>query len=787
MAKIYSKKRYLNYLYEKTFSILEEHREHDFETDAVTMSVDLCISRANVSRMLNELWREGLLIKIEGRPTYYLHRDCIKSKYREIYIPSVVTKEDDIWKYLVGKIDSESTKLYSGQMIGIENNESLGAIFQELTIQLNYEFNYKAVFFTGEKHTGKNYLIHSVIQHFKLNNRKSLQNFEINWQLMKYDSEYLLSQLKEIEKSFYDNEIVVIYIKNYDYINDSLTQLLFSWLEEYEEITKSENSKALIIFHSDDVTEDELYHLKKMNHSYFVKNFNQKTIKEKYQFILRFIQQEANKIKLSIECPASVINRLLASRYQENLFDLRNEIQMTIARAKYKAENNQSKLLTLSFDELSDKVLNDISNVSEILQEIRKVSYLWKSDVLYFIPDTKQDALTILNNQTVDQQGSISVITDEKISIRRYVQRLFVEEPNQQEIVTLQINNRIYAILQELTNDFCLNTTVLKRLAIETEKIVYNRRNAEEELPFVLGKVDSKDLEEQIDTAIKQLEESLHMKATSSLIYFLEEIWQTAKDGMTITQKMSVLVICHGKDIAEKYVSSVRTRGYDVICDYLNYTVKLQKQSFNDFLKMVKHKAEEIDQGKGVVLLTDTEPLINVAQILSNSTTVKLLNISPISLPLLTEVCQICDKPESTFKDIENSIKVKNTNFFSKGKSGEDVNNQTSSTYQILAESLTFLDPLKVLTVTNDMFTNILDELTIKYREDLQLRFIFHCAFMIERAIRKEPLKMKNVSSVIDKFSEQYQAIEKNIYLINEVFGIDVVIDEMVRLSEIFY
>ena len=34
-------------------------------TDAFTISLDLKLDRANVSRMLNDLWRENILIKIQ--------------------------------------------------------------------------------------------------------------------------------------------------------------------------------------------------------------------------------------------------------------------------------------------------------------------------------------------------------------------------------------------------------------------------------------------------------------------------------------------------------------------------------------------------------------------------------------------------------------------------------------------------------------------------------------------------------------------------------------------------
>ena len=75
-------------------------------TDAFTISLDLNLDRANVSRMLNDLWRENILIKIQGRPTFYLHRKTLLKRYPNSYIPALIPKMKSlplIW----------STRLYS--------------------------------------------------------------------------------------------------------------------------------------------------------------------------------------------------------------------------------------------------------------------------------------------------------------------------------------------------------------------------------------------------------------------------------------------------------------------------------------------------------------------------------------------------------------------------------------------------------------------------------------------------------------------------------------------------
>lgn len=795
MSTSLSKKRYLNYLYEKTFLALEQGEEKDFQTDAITMSVDLQINRANVSRMLNELWRENLLVKIEGRrPIFYLHRECIKSKFDKIYIPSIISKGDSIWNYLLAK--EKKIESSFDQIFGIGPNESLHSIFEELSMLLNYSFTSKKIMFFGERHTGKKFLIDTIMQHFKTQNKQSSKSFEINWQRTKYDNAYLVAVLKEIEKEFFDYENMILFIKDFDKVDLSLCQLLFSRIEDYEEIAMRENSKLLIFFHCESDLTRELSFSKSINHLYFVKSFNNRTIKERSQFILNFFQNESNKVKLSIECPVPVINCLIASKYENNFFDLKNEIEMTLAKVKFKAKKNESKLLAISFDELSDKVLNEVSNISEILPEIRKINHLWKSDSLYFIPQANSEALDILKGQNVDRKGNLSIFPKKKCTIDKYIRQFLSSiEVQVEEFINLKVNDKILSPLRELLKKYGFTDKVIKSIAIELENLSDADDENGKELPFFAEDGESAPIDPQIKKDVSEffgfLNDNSKRIFSSELKIFLEKLIQYYRKDFSTDGKISILVMCHGKDIAEKYVSSVRSRGYDGICDYLNYTFEYQKENFNDFLNVVIEKITDIDQGKGVVLLTDIEPLSTIAQILSHSIQVKLGNISPISLPLLNQVCQVCSDPKTTFEDIETLIDSE-----SFGKSGrvklvnEISSKHSNSTYQILSESLTFLDPEKVVMVCNDVFSRILptylEKSNITYKESLKLRFIFHCSFMIERAIRREPLRMKNVSVIIEKNLELYQSIEKNIQFINEVFGVQIVIDEIARLLEIF-
>ena len=62
---------------------------------------------------------------------------------------------------------------------------------------------------------------------------------------------------------------------------------------------------------------------------------------------------------------------------------------------------------------------------------------------------------------------------------------------------------------------------------------------------------------------------------------------------------------------------------------------------------------------------------------------------------------------------------------------------------QILQQSLVFLDANKASSSLMVVLLNILKKLKLGYSDEITIRFIIHGAFVIERAIRSDPLANK--------------------------------------------
>lgn len=80
-------------------AILKDRYE-EFGRDALSLSVDLAIDRSNVSRILNNLWNNGLLAKIQGKPTYYFSKNVVEQFFPTVFIPSTLEAGIDLKKFL---------------------------------------------------------------------------------------------------------------------------------------------------------------------------------------------------------------------------------------------------------------------------------------------------------------------------------------------------------------------------------------------------------------------------------------------------------------------------------------------------------------------------------------------------------------------------------------------------------------------------------------------------------------------------------------------------------------
>ena len=92
---------------EQTRRILDSGEIDNRGADAFTLSIDLKMDRANVSRILNGLWKDGSLIKFQGKPTLFLDRKLVSEHFPGFFIPQTVARGESLSRLIRSHSEEE--------------------------------------------------------------------------------------------------------------------------------------------------------------------------------------------------------------------------------------------------------------------------------------------------------------------------------------------------------------------------------------------------------------------------------------------------------------------------------------------------------------------------------------------------------------------------------------------------------------------------------------------------------------------------------------------------------
>ena len=92
------------YIHNLTEQLINDNKLLELNgADALNCSLDLKLDRANVSKDMNNLWKAGDLIKIQGKPVYYLDYHSLTEHFPNNFFPSIINKGESLELYLNNK------------------------------------------------------------------------------------------------------------------------------------------------------------------------------------------------------------------------------------------------------------------------------------------------------------------------------------------------------------------------------------------------------------------------------------------------------------------------------------------------------------------------------------------------------------------------------------------------------------------------------------------------------------------------------------------------------------
>ena len=354
MAYVKTKKEVLRYVQSKTHA---QGQQTLTQTTAYEVSKELNISRALASQYLNELTKEGAVIKINSRPVYFLDRKTLEEAHGvslsfNSYL-SISELEQALAKGNKGKHDFE-------KLIG--SSSGLSYEVEQCKAAVKYPPRGLPILITGQNGTGKGFLASLTFEYAQNNGILTSKSTFQRFCCSEYeDAQQALDALFGLEGSADPHESQgalrradggILYLSDVQFLGreaqDKLAQLLDTGGYNTADQTEAmRESSARLILSSCEEPETHLSKrlLRRLPVVIHMPALSDRPVEEREQLILRFFCQESERMKKEIFISNRVFDTLLQYEFPANIEQLKNCIQSSCANALVQQETQQDELL----------------------------------------------------------------------------------------------------------------------------------------------------------------------------------------------------------------------------------------------------------------------------------------------------------------------------------------------------------------------------------------------------------------------------------------------------------
>ncbi|NLI53801.1 MAG: PRD domain-containing protein [Clostridiales bacterium] len=538
-------------------------------------------------------------------------------------------------------------------------------------------------------------------------------------------------------------------------------------------------------------------------------DLEQRNISEKLEYLFDVLFEEANLINKTISIHKDMIRYLLSLSYQGNIAQLKSEIKKICATAyadNHPAQNN----IEIGFQHItfSERTREFISPQKQT--ELAQMLELEEQDNFVFIPGIKPRIPIGPNQEAPDQQAEgqpdfeeilsaecvDSGVEYDEMHISQYVSKLAsldkaITRLQSSRLINPLIEQSVRRILikQQRYNRFMERKQLYYGLLLHLTKVIkaakYEKRTNDFEQDSDSG-LEGKSSPNDFEIAkaiVDTLNTVFNVKIKNQEIEYIA-LYISLSLQWLAENVIGLLLLCRGRQTAEcmaQYVNEVLGKQR---VNWLNYD---ENEAYEIFQSKVADMIGKIDQGSGVLILSDMEPLASIHLQMTHLVQNSIEGISDISMSKLIDIAQYSMNPSCSIqaiKDHARHLQTKNPEAAPSSNKYSQLINRVIN--EMLTVSLTFIDPAKVAYSLLDSLGGILKEIDLPYMDEIAIKFIFHCAVMFERVIKKEPFAYNRLKTFINKNNALITVIDKHLSETAEIFGVTIPTSELAYVADIF-
>lgn len=679
-----------------------EHHENP-GIHAARIQKDLGIVRNNASTILNQLWKEKRLIKINSRPVTFLTPACIKNIMQQ---PSLDELKSTFTlselKEILDTAKQKETALDPFlQLLG--NHSSLLNQIAQAKAAIVYPPKGLHTLILGESGVGKTTFAAAMHAYGLAAQHKTASNYPfVTFNCADYfnNPQLLLSQLfGHIKHAFTGAEqdkvgLVekanggILFLDEIHRLPPDGQEMLFYLMDKGEynrlgEIGAKRTSHLLIIAATTEKPNDTLLStfIRRIPVTITLPTFTERPISEKIEIIDHFFYCEAINLNKQITLAPEVLKALAIYNFKVgNIGQLRSEIKLLCAKAFLQhIQNNQA--LLIEFPMLAKEIREGLFDYAKLDNSIKNYLTMFSEPVLispnkehaYYPFEIKNDIYEFIVNQldVLKTQGLNSAAIHEalKNDINHYFSTIMKNFHTTRANITMlyklvpkEIVDHTTQLIEfaqhHLATKFHPNfifglsfhiQALLKRVAednlIQNQHLAKIKRENPKE--FQVAKELVKKISDKFKVCIPEDEKG-----------FLALLLAHNKLESPSDVKIGILVICHGDTTASSIANVanelLNTNWVKAIDMPLTATIT------ETYLK-VRSAALTIHRGNGILLLADMGSLLTFGEKLMEDTGIKTKTLEAVSTPLVLEVLRNVLYKADDLDTLYQTLTVQNT------------------------------------------------------------------------------------------------------------------------------
>lgn len=804
--------------------------------DATSIADELKLARYNVSRDLNKLAEEGQVLKFSGRPVCFLAKELIERCVgKKDEIGTGMTLEE--MRKLLNKYSSDHLNDYPfTELIGY-NGSLENAIRQAKAALLYPPFGLHSIL-TGPSGSGKTTFARFMYQYAKHAGKLQIDAPYVIFNCADYSNnqhlllDHLFGHVKHAftgADSDKDGLISaanngILFLDEIHRLPPEGQEMLFSIMDrgEYYRLGESSNPRkvrVLIIGATTEEFEGNILttFLRRIPLKISMPSVKERGLAEKIKLIYFCFKQEAQKIERKLQVNEDVIRFFIQYNPVGNIGQMKNDIQLLCANALVDSISINSELIQVKLSHLSTYLIDQFyyAHSSETNSELREKLKFLKIDEFIFAPEEESGDDPFL---LVDEEESVSYevletyhkyldgkssLSPLKSIIHGKARELAEKQGNQQQAIFKIVSRKNYEvtvnILKSIASRECyhLEESNIKSLALHLDTLIekitegYSFRDnsfLEHKRPNELAMEKEIGVAEQI---CHEISNQLEVQLPESEKYFIS-LYLKAMNEKYTEKKIGVLILMHGTSAATDLAN---TANQLLNVDHAVGLNMPLSQSVGDTLEKATELIKQVDQGKGVVILSDMGSLNMFGDIITKKTGIPTKTIKMVTTPMVIEATRKSLLPKMSITELSEDI-VEQSAYI--GNSVEDFQEKTmeekgtmftddrrSKIICILEESLIFLDGTTIYDLLEVEAKKIAKVFQIKHFEDFWIKFLFHTSNMIERAIRKEQFLREDIGVILESNRELYQYLKDLLMPLENRYAIIVEDSEISYLMEL--